>query len=49
VHVPSKAIAAGYKDVANIKGDGYFDSLRKREDFRKLVAELDADGIPRRK
>jgi tetratricopeptide (TPR) repeat protein len=37
-----QAIAAGYQDVAGIKKQSDLDSLRSREDFKKLVAELDA-------
>jgi len=36
-----QAVAAGYKDTAYIKKDKDLDSLRAREDFKKLVAELD--------
>jgi tetratricopeptide (TPR) repeat protein/peroxiredoxin/tRNA A-37 threonylcarbamoyl transferase component Bud32 len=38
----SKAVAAGYKDVGHIKKDNDLDSLREREDFKKLVAGLEA-------
>jgi tetratricopeptide (TPR) repeat protein len=37
-----KAVAAGYKDTANIKTDTDLDALRGREDFKKLLAELEA-------
>ena len=36
-----KAVKAGYKDVANIVVDTDLDSLRGREDFKKLMAELE--------
>jgi serine/threonine protein kinase/tetratricopeptide (TPR) repeat protein len=35
-----QAVAAGYKDATHIKQDNDLDSLRAREDFKKLVAEL---------
>jgi hypothetical protein len=47
-----KAIAAGYKDVAQIKTDSDLDSLRTREDFKKLLAEVEGkaekDGTGKR-
>jgi hypothetical protein len=36
-----KAVAAGYKDVAQIKKDTDLDALRGREDFKKLLSELE--------
>ena len=36
-----QAVAAGYKDAAHMKQDNDLDSLRHREDFKKLVAELE--------
>jgi tetratricopeptide (TPR) repeat protein len=36
-----QALAAGYKDATHIKKDSDLDSLRAREDFKKLVAELE--------
>jgi serine/threonine protein kinase len=36
-----QAVAAGYKDAAHLKKDDDLDSLRAREDFKKLVAELE--------
>jgi tetratricopeptide (TPR) repeat protein len=36
-----KAVAAGYKDVNWIKRDPTVDYLREREDFKKLLAELE--------
>lgn len=38
----NKAVAARYKDVARLKQDKDLDSLRDRQDFRKLLAELEA-------
>jgi tetratricopeptide (TPR) repeat protein len=37
-----KAIAAGYKNVDHMKKDKDLDSLRDREDFKKLLADLQA-------
>jgi len=37
-----QAVAAGYKDVAHMKKDTDLDPLREREDFKKLMAELEA-------
>ena len=36
-----KAVAAGYTNVPQMKKDKYLDYLRNREDFKKLVAELE--------
>jgi hypothetical protein len=36
-----QAVAKGYKDAANIKKDKDLDPLRQRDDFQKLLAELD--------
>jgi serine/threonine protein kinase/tetratricopeptide (TPR) repeat protein len=36
-----QAIAAGYKDVAHMEKDKDLDPLREREDFKKLLAELE--------
>jgi len=41
-----KAVTAGYKDAAHIKKDKDLDALRDREDFKKLVADLDAKMKP---
>jgi hypothetical protein len=38
------AVAKGYKDVAHLRKDTALAPLRPREDFRKLVAELEAKG-----
>jgi tetratricopeptide (TPR) repeat protein len=37
-----RAVAAGYKDAAHMKKDEDLDALREREDFKKLLAELQA-------
>jgi serine/threonine protein kinase/tetratricopeptide (TPR) repeat protein len=36
-----QAVAAGYKDAAHMNRDKDLDSLRGREDFKKMVAELE--------
>jgi tetratricopeptide (TPR) repeat protein len=46
------AIANGYKDVAHMKKDHDLDPLRKREDFKTLLSELEASsakGLPNTK
>jgi hypothetical protein len=35
-------VAAGYKDLSLIKKDTDLDALRGREDFKKLVSDLEA-------
>jgi superkiller protein 3 len=37
-----KAVAAGFSNAAHMKQDKDLDALREREDFKKLVAELEA-------
>ena len=37
-----QAVAAGCSDAQHIKQDADLDALRDREDFQKLVAELEA-------
>ena len=37
-----RAVAAGFKEVAQIKMDDDLAALRGREDFKKLVADLEA-------
>jgi serine/threonine protein kinase/tetratricopeptide (TPR) repeat protein len=39
-----QALAAGYRDVTNLKQDADLDALREREDFKKLSHELEAKG-----
>jgi tetratricopeptide (TPR) repeat protein len=36
-----RAIAAGYRDAANLRQDADLDSLRQRPEFRKLLADLE--------
>jgi tetratricopeptide (TPR) repeat protein len=38
------AVSKGFKDVAHMKKDTDLDPLRQREDFQKLVAELEGRG-----
>jgi hypothetical protein len=38
------AVSKGYKDVARVKKDTDLDPLRQRDDFRKLVTELEEKG-----
>jgi serine/threonine protein kinase/tetratricopeptide (TPR) repeat protein len=38
------AVSKGYKDVAHMKKDTDLDPLRQREDFQKLIAELEGKG-----
>jgi tetratricopeptide (TPR) repeat protein/tRNA A-37 threonylcarbamoyl transferase component Bud32 len=38
------AVSKGYKDVAHLKQDTDLDPLRQRDDFQKLVAELEGKG-----
>jgi hypothetical protein len=35
-------VAAGYQNLANLRADTDLDALRQREDFRKLMTELEA-------
>jgi serine/threonine-protein kinase len=44
-----QAIAKGYKDTAHIKEDADLDALRRRDDFKKLVADLEAATKPKDK
>ena len=39
-----KAVKAGWKDAAHLKNDGDLDPIRDRDDFRKLVIELEAQS-----
>ncbi len=41
-----KAVQAGYKDSAHMKKDTDLDPLREREDFKKLIAELEKKFPP---
>jgi hypothetical protein len=37
-----QSVAAGFTDVTHLKKDRDLDALREREDFRKLLTELEA-------
>jgi hypothetical protein len=39
-----EAVSKGYKDVPTMKKETDLDPLRQREDFKRLVAELEAKG-----
>jgi tetratricopeptide (TPR) repeat protein len=39
-----EAVSKGYNDVAHMKKDTALDPLRQREDFKKLIAELERKG-----
>ena len=41
-----KAVQAGWKDAARVKKDTDLDPLREREDFKKLIAELEKKFPP---
>ena len=47
VELLQQAVKAGYKDAAHMKEDTDLDSLRGREDFKKLIADLAAKDSPR--
>jgi hypothetical protein len=38
------AVSKGYKDAAQMKTDTELDPLRQREDFKKLISELEGNG-----
>jgi hypothetical protein len=42
-----QAVKAGYKDFAHMKKDSDLDPLRDREDFQKLLAELEKKAPPK--
>jgi tetratricopeptide (TPR) repeat protein len=42
IELLTKAVKAGYLDVAQVKKDTNLDPLREREDFKKLIAEWEA-------
>jgi tetratricopeptide (TPR) repeat protein len=44
-----KAVKAGYKDAANMNKDTDLDTLRNREDFKKLFAEMEKNALPKAK
>jgi hypothetical protein len=41
MEVLRRAVAAGFRDVAHMRTDTDLDALRGREDFKKLMAELE--------
>jgi cytochrome c5 len=41
IELLQKAVKAGYKDAAHMAKDTDLDALREREDFKKLMAELE--------
>jgi eukaryotic-like serine/threonine-protein kinase len=43
----TKSVAAGYKDAAHMKKDTDLDFLRDRDDFKALLAELEAKSPPK--
>jgi len=49
VELLRQAVAKGYKDVAQMKKDTDLDALRPRDDFKKLVADLEAATKPKDK
>jgi tetratricopeptide (TPR) repeat protein len=44
-----KAVHAGFKDAAHIKQDSDLDALRDRDDFKKLLAGLEAKAPQKKK
>ena len=42
----AKTVKAGYKDAAHMQKDPDLDPLREREDFKKLLAELEKQNPP---
>jgi hypothetical protein len=42
VELLRKAVEKGYKDAAHMKKDADLDALRQRDDFKKLLADLEA-------
>ena len=38
------AVSKGFKDVRDMKKETDLDPLRQREDFRKLIAQLEGKG-----
>jgi hypothetical protein len=47
VELLRKAVAKGYKDAAHMKKNPAFDALRQRDDFKKLLADLEAAAKPK--
>ncbi len=48
VELLRKAVAAGWSDAAHMKEDADLDPLRGRDDFRKLLAELEKKFPPKK-
>jgi hypothetical protein len=46
VELLRQAVAKGFKDVAHLKKDSDLDPLRQREDFKKLLRELERKDQP---
>ena len=44
----TKAVKAGFNDAAGLKADKRFDPIRGRDDFKKLLADLEAKAPPRK-
>jgi tetratricopeptide (TPR) repeat protein/tRNA A-37 threonylcarbamoyl transferase component Bud32 len=49
VELLRQAVARGYKDAAHMKKDTDLDALRPRDDFQKLLADLEAATKPKDK
>jgi serine/threonine protein kinase/tetratricopeptide (TPR) repeat protein len=49
IELLGKAVAKGYKDAAHMKKDTDLDALRQRDDFKKLLADLEAATKPKDK
>jgi hypothetical protein len=43
-----KAVKAGYRNAVHMKKDTDLDLLRGRDDFKKLLAELEAKSPPKK-
>jgi hypothetical protein len=41
------AVAKGYKDAAHLKEEADLDPLRQRDEFKKLLADLEAANKPK--
>jgi tetratricopeptide (TPR) repeat protein len=48
VELVRKAIAAGFRDVADLKRNRFLAPVRQREDFKQVVAELEKKLAPKR-
>ena len=44
----AKAVAAGYKNVTQLKAESDYDSLRDRADFKQLLAALEEKPVPKK-